>query len=141
MTDQKQRSFFRFAQIDVFGAIVLCFVGTDLKQHERQFASFMSKFRGKRKPKYYWSLFRDFKEKAPEIVPPDADGAVIAPGSDPAVPIIYVREYKPEILVHEIVHAVADIMRTYGLEDGEHSEVRAYMTDYLFQKFTEGIAV
>jgi hypothetical protein len=137
----KQKSFFRFAQIDVFGAIVLCFVGTDLKRHERQFASFMSKFRGKRKPEYYWSLFRDFKEKAPEIVPPDAEGAVIAPGSDPAVPIIYVREYKPEILVHEIVHAVADIMRTYGLEDGEHSEVRAYMTDYLFQKFTEGIAV
>ena len=30
-------------------------------------------------------------------------------------------------------------MRNYGLEDGEHSEVRAYMTDYLFQKFTEGI--
>ena len=28
-----------------------------------------------------------------------------------------------------------------GLEDGDHSEVRAYMTDYLFQQFEEGAAV
>ena len=32
-------------------------------------------------------------------------------------------------------------MRNYGLEDGDHSEVRAYMTDYLFQQFAEGAAV
>ena len=135
----KQKSFFRFAQIEMFGAIALCFVGTDIKQHEHQFASFMMNFRGKRKPEYYWALFKDFKEKVPDIFPSSAAGAVIAPGSDPDVPIICIPEYKTYILVHEIVHAVANIMRNYGLEDGDHSEVRAYMTDYLFQKFTEGI--
>ena len=139
MKKPKEESFFRFAQIDVFGAIALCFVGTDIKQHEHLFASFMMNCPGKRKPEYYWSLFNDFKEKLPDIDFTSAAGAVIAPGSDPDVPIICMREYKPEVLVHEIVHAVANIMRNYGLEDGEHSEVRAYMTDYLFQKFTEGI--
>jgi len=53
MKKPKRKSFFRFAQIEMFGAIALCFVGTDLKQHERQFASFMSKFKGKRRPEYY----------------------------------------------------------------------------------------
>lgn len=139
MKKLKGKQFFRFAQIDVFGAIALCFAGTDIKQHEHLFASFMMNFRGKRKPEYYWSLFNDFKEKLPDIDFTDVAGAVIAPGSDPDVPIIWMREYKPEVLVHEIVHAVANIMRNYGLEDGERSEVRAYMTDYLFHKFTEGI--
>ena len=138
MKKPKQKQFFRFAHIDVFGAIALCFVGTDLNRHEDLFASFMMNFRGKRKPEYYWSLFNDFKTIAPDIAP-SAAGEVIAPGTDPDVPIIYLTEYKPEVLVHEIVHAVAQIMHSYGLEDGKHNEVRAYMTDYLFQKFTEGI--
>lgn len=68
MKKPKQKSFFRFAQIDVFGAIALCVVGTDLEQHEHLFASFMMNFRGKRKPEYYWSLFNDFKEKVPTLI-------------------------------------------------------------------------
>lgn len=135
---EPQKTHFRFANIDVFGAIAMCFIGTDMARHEKDFSAFMQNFKGSRETEYYWALFNDFKSDAPRLNP-SVDGATYYPGSDPDVPIVYLPKYGARQLVHEIVHAVSKIMYVYGLEDGQHSEVRAYLTDYLFHVFSKGV--
>ena len=131
-------TYFRFVNVDVLGAISMCFIGTDMARHEKSFASFMLNFNGKREPEYYWRMLNDFKESAQKFHP-SVDGATFYPDSDPDVPIVYLPKYEPRLLVHEVVHAVSRIMYVYGLEDGKHSEIRAYLTDFLFGKFSEGV--
>lgn len=50
-------------------------------------------------------------------------------------PLLYSRRWTRRALVHELVHVVAVLMRSRGLEDGEDSEARAYLTDWLFSEF------
>lgn len=122
----------RCAYIDLFGACAFLCVGTDWKAMELQFVKCAD---AKCKKLDAESIFRDVRESVAGLNPDDIDGVTICPATDRDVPVIWMAHPTAQVLVHEITHAVSYIMRGYGLEDGEHGEVRAYMTEYLFDQF------
>ena len=140
MKKPKQKPIVMIADIKFIHEVVFCFVGTDRAAIRRKYLVLMKKRKAPPPFKRFETIFNQVEAAYRDTEEGCYTGLCIYPADDCNTPYIWLPEWSSVSLVHEIVHAVAHIMQVCNLEDGEHSEVRAYMTDYLFQKFTEGIA-
>lgn len=124
----KSRTF--IAQIDLLNAKVVLLVGDDFKTHKRNFVSLAEDNASAS------AMAKTIDGVENEVRNIDNDqvlGLTITPDGG-CMPFIFLKEPDLTVLVHELVHAVGNIMKFHRLKD---EEIRAKMMEYLFNKFKD----
>lgn len=123
------------ADIDFIAAVTFLVVGTNYPVLKKKFLALMKKRQASMKLKQQIAIWGEVEAEIKDAAKRNFAGACIYPESDRETPFIWLPENSHRTLVHEIVHAVAFHIALRNLEPGLNSEVRAYLTDYLFKRF------
>lgn len=118
------------SQIPLLNAKVVLLVGDDFKTHKRNFVSLAEDDASAS------AMDETMDGVENEIRNIDNDqvlGLTITPDCG-CMPFIYLKKPDLSVLVHELVHAVGNIMKYHGLKD---EEIRAKMMEYLFNMFKD----
>jgi hypothetical protein len=131
---KKQKPIVMAVQLHFLKKVVWCFVGEDCDAIHHDFLALAKNLNPSVSLLDSNRIFNQVKDSYLEDLE-SYRAACIFPADDPVTPYIWLRQWSPSLLVHEAVHAVAHVMKTCGLEDGEHGEIRAYLTEHLFEAF------
>lgn len=116
--------------VDIFRCGVCLLVGRDVKELKKAFCEVS---RGcvwdDDDPGSYFDKFMSECESAGSFM-----GITVAVGGD-VDKIVWLPKWDECVLVHECVHAADLILRDKGVDD-VRGEMRAYLAEYLFGKFT-----
>lgn len=134
MKKPKQKPIVMITQLNFLKKAVWCFVGEDYGTIHHDFLALATKLNPSMSRNEHNKIFSQVKGSYLEDLE-SFRGVCIFPADDPVTPYIWLRQWSPELLVHEVVHAVAHIMKDCDLEEGERGEIRAYLTEYLFEAF------